>query len=332
MFPSSTASIPQLVDPAIVKFFDQSVDQIVKKTDYTRFSFTDFEVENINNDAMSSISGFGPGSLTIEGQQYAVDQIFNGYKKTLVVRKYTKRFPYTEELSYQIQKKQKMVVLKLQGFITSASQGLVYNWEEDFAKMFYLGQGTTFITGGDGVALISSAHPVKKPGIANQSNIVTVGAVTNPELNPQSLRTAVYQMDRFLDDSGSLMLRGTNKILVVPRAMLEIAQRLVYSEYGPDTANLGFGEVSPTVRTRSGYDIRVEVLNHIPDAYANYWFVVDADRMKNMVVMAKAWSPRVFERMKDIAGVENILASTLFGPNPIDWRWIIGSTGANSLS
>jgi hypothetical protein len=35
--------------------------------------------------------------------------------------------------------------------------------------------------------------------------------------------------------------------------------------------------------------------------------------------------------MKDIDGVENILSSTLFGPNAIDWRWLAGSTGANAL-
>lgn len=332
MFPTSTASMPQMVDPAIVKFFDQSTEQIVKDLDYTKFKFKDFEVENINADEASSVSGFGAGQLTIQGAQYALDTMYNGYKKTLIIRKYTKRFVYSEELHYSIMKKKQQAILELQTFTKSLTQGLLYNKEQDWAKMFYLGQGTTFITGGDGVALFSASHPVRKPGIANQSNIVTVGATTNPVLNAQSLRTANFQMDRFLDDSGSLMMRGTNRTLVVPRAQLEDAYRIVVSEYGPDTANLGFGEVSPTIRTRSGYNITIKCLNHIPDAYSAYWFLVDEERMVDQVYMAKAWDPRCSEKMWDIDGSQNILASVYFGPNPIDWRWVIGSTGANALS
>jgi len=327
---NSTLSIPQVVDPAIVSAFDQVKYQISQKAQYKMFPFKEYEIQT-TGDKMSSLSGYGPGGLTIQGQSYQLDYKYNGYSKTMVVRKYTKRVPYTEELDYFLKKRSAMGVYEVDSMMTGLAQGLLQNWEQDFAKTFYLGAGTTFITGGDGLALYSASHPSQKPGLAVQSNIVTVGATTNPVLNATSLKQAFIQLDRFKDDAGVLVSPTTNLGLVTSRQNWETAFRLKQSEYGPDTANLGYGQVSPTITAAVGKSFSVLPLHYMPDAYANYWFVVDLDKMKDMLVMAKAWEPRIHERMKDIDGVENILASTLFGPNPIDWRFTVGSTGANAL-
>lgn len=327
---NSTLSIPQVVDPALVSAFDQSLLQITNKVQYKKFPFTEYEIET-TADKMSSLSGYGAGGLTIEGQSYALDYKYNGYSKTLIVRKYTKRVPYTEELDYFLKKRAAMGVYQVDSMMKGLVNGLVLNWEQDFAKVFYLGQTTTFITGGDGLSLINSAHPAQKPGIAAQTNIVTVGNVTNPILNATSLKAASIQLDRFQDDAGVLVSPVTNLCLVASRQLLETAFRLKMSEFGPDTANLGYGAVSPTISAALGKSFQVLPLHHMPDAFSTFWFLVDMDKMKEMLVMAKAWDPRIHERMKDIDGVENILASTLFGPNPIDWRWIVGSTGVNLL-
>jgi len=307
-------------------------DQIVAgELDYKQFPMTDFQVENINADKYSSESGFGAGELTIEGASYGVDYIYDGYDKTLVVRKYTKRAPFTEEFEYQLRKKTQSGVIKSENMVKALIQGLVLNWEQDFAKMFYLGSGTTFITGGDGVALISASHPSAKPGLAVQSNIVTVNGTANVELNATSLKAAFKQLDRFTDNAGVLMSRSRNLALVVPRNLEDEAYRLKYSEYGPDSANLGYGQVSPMVRSKLGKTFKILCLNHIPDAYEDYWFVVDLDRMENQVVMAKAWDPRMLPEFQAFDGIKHFMTSTLFGPNPVDWRWLVGSTGANPL-
>lgn len=327
---NSTVSIPQVVDPTIVKAFDQVKYQISETTQYTKFPFKSYEIET-TADAMSSLSGYGPGGLTIEGQSYSLDYKYNGYKKTLIVRKYTKRVPYTEELDYFLKKRSAMGVYETDSMVKGLVKGLIQNWEQDFAKVFYLGFGTTFITGGDGVALIAANHPSQKPGLPVQSNIITVGATLNPVLSAPSLKQAFIQLDRFKDDAGVLVNPSTNLAVVCSRQLWETTFVLKNSEYGPDTANLGFGQVSPTIINATGRTFKVLPLHYMPDAYANYWFVVDLDKMRDMLVMAKAWDPRIHERMMDIDGVANILASTLFGPNPIDWRWIAGSTGANQL-
>lgn len=325
---NSTLTIPQVVDPALVKAFDEVKYQLSNKAQYKLFPFTEYQIET-TGDKMSSLSGYGAGGLTIEGQTYQSDYKYNGFSKTLVTRKYTKRVAYTEELDYFLKRRSSMGVYEVDSMIRGLAQGLVLNWDQDFAKMFYLGAGTTFITGGDGLSLINASHTSQKPGLAVQSNIITVGGTANVVMNTTSIKQAFIQLDRLKDNAGVLVSPVTNLAIVAPRQLLETAFRNKYSEYGPDTANLGFGQVSPTITNAIGKSFKVLPLHHMPDAYAAYWFVVDLDKMKDMVVMAKAWEPRIHERMKDIDGVENILASTLFGPNPIDWRWIVGSSGVN---
>lgn len=327
---NSTLSIPQIVDPAIVTAFDEVKYQIMQDVQYKKFPFTMYQIET-TGDKMSSLSGYGAGGLTIEGQIYATDYKYNGYDKTMVVRKYTKNVPFTEELEYFLQKRSSAGVYQVDSMVRGLVDGLILNWEQDFAKTLYLGQGTTFVTGGDSVALISASHPSRKPGLSNQTNIATSGGVTNPLLNAQSLKDAMIQLDRFLDNAGVLVKPVTNLCLISSRQNLETAFRLKMSEYGPDSANLGYGQVSPSILAAVGKSFKVMPLHHMPDAYKDYWFVVDLDKMKDMLVMAYAWEPRLMENLKDINGVTNILASSLFGPNPIDWRWIVGSTGANPL-
>lgn len=328
---NSTLSIPQVVDPAIVSVFDQVKYQISEKTQYKMFPYKEYEIET-TNDKMSSLSGYGPGGLTLQGQSYSVDYKYNGFSKQLITRKYTKRVPYTEELDYFLKKRAASGVFEVDSMMRGLAKGLVQNWEQDFAKTFYLGNTTTFITGGDGLSLFSASHPSQKPGLAVQSNIITVNGVTNPVLNATSLKGAFIQLDRYKDDAGVLVSPTTNLAVVTSRQNWETAFRLKLSEYGPDTANLGYGQVSPSITAAVGKSFKVIPLHYMPDSFANYWFTVDLDKMADMLIMAYAWEPRIHERMKDIDGVENILASTLFGPNPIDWRWSAGSTGVNAIS
>lgn len=330
---NSTLTLANLVDPAIKSLYDERRDQIIAKgTDYDKFPYIDFLVDNIDADKLSSVSGFGPGTLTIQGQQYGEAYRYDGYDKTLVLRKYTQNFPWTEELEFELERKSAMGIFKVRSLTEGLADSLIMNWEQDWAKMFYLGQGTTFITGGDGVALISASHPSSKPGLAVQSNIITSGGTTNPTLTATSLKNAFIQMDRFTDNAGVLMASGRRFALVVTRQLKELANQIKWSDYGPSNANLGYSQVGPTIRNKDTMDFEVKVLNWIPDAYASYWFVVDLDRMENMVALAYAWKPRMSDQLKEYNGVSHVLASTLFGPNPRDWRWIAGSTGANAVS
>lgn len=328
--PNSTLTLPQIVDPSIIEHSAEILNEITQESQYRKFPFKTWQLET-TSDAMSSLSSLGPGVLTIEGQTYGNAIKYQGYKKAFVVRKYTLDEPYTEELQYFIDRKREMGALELDDKIRGIMEGLDLNIEQDFAKVFYLGAGTTFITGGDSKALIASDHPSTNPSVAAQSNIITVGGTTNVVLAPESARQAFIQLDRFKMNSGTLVKPSTNKAIIASRQLLETAFRIKSSEYGPDTANLGFGVVSPTITKEVGYSFKVLPLHHMPDAYANYWFVVDLDKMKRMLVMAKMWDPRLNPELMTLSGVKHFFGSTIFGWNPVDWRWIAGSTGANAL-
>lgn len=329
---NSTGTLSYVVDPAVVKAFDQSVDQLFTKVQYKKFPFKEYQIET-ESDAMTSATGYGLGGLTIEGQVYQSDVKYNGYKKTFVTRKYTRRIQWTEELDYFIQQRSKKGVYEIDTITKGNAQALTGNLDVDFAKTLYLSQGTTFFTGADGVSLVNANHPSTKPGLAVQTNIATAGAVSNPILNAESLKQAMIQLDRFKDDVGQLMLPGEEIILCASRQLLDTAFRLKLSEYGPDTANLGYSAIGQTISQAVGRTITILPLHHMPDAYANYWFVMNKERMADMNLLAYAWYPRMQEIMVPyIDGTKNILASTRFGWNPINWRWLVGSTGANPLA
>lgn len=327
---NSTLTLPQIVDPSIIEHSAEILNEITAESQYRKFPFKTWQLET-TSDAFSSMSSLGPGVLTIQGQTYGNAIKFTGYKKTCVVRKYTLDEPYTEELQYFIDRKREMGALELDDKVRGIMEGLELNLEQDFAKVFYLGAGTTFITGGDGLALMSTAHTSTNPSVATQSNIATVGATTNVVLAPASVQAVFVQLDRFKMNSGTLVKPSTNKAIIASRQLLESAFRIKKSEYGPDTSNLGFGLVSPTIAQEVGYSFKILPLHHMPDAYANYWFAVDLDKMAKMLVKAYMWDPRLNPELMTLAGVKHFFGSTIFGWNPIDWRWIVGSTGANPL-
>lgn len=328
----SLASNPNLANPAIIKIADEAAAQAVaKELQFASFPMKDYQIENINADVVSSLSGAGAGSLTVDGQVFADEVLYDGYNVTIASRLYTKKLEVGMNWMYQMERKSKASVMKFTDGVKANLQGLFLNKEQDFAKLFYLGQGTTFFTGGDGLALISASHTVKKPGASVQSNLVTVGAVSNPVLAPESLKQAVYQLDRMRDNADVLLGGAMRPCLVVARKNAEFAYQLVESMYGPATSNLGLSQVSREMMARLNKKLEVKVLDHIPDAYADYWFVVDLDRMSSQVYAAKAWEPKLHPELTTLNASTVLLFSTQFGFTPADWRWIVGSTGANAL-
>lgn len=121
---NSTASLSNVVDPAIVKAFDEVKYQITNKAQYTKFPWSEYQIET-TSDKMSSLSGYGPGALTIEGQSYSLDYKYDGHNKTIVVRKYTKRVPWTEELEYFLEKRSSQGVYEVKSMIKGLANGLL---------------------------------------------------------------------------------------------------------------------------------------------------------------------------------------------------------------
>lgn len=116
-------------------------------------------------------------------------------------------------------------------------------------------------TGGDGVSLCSTAHPLVSGG--TNSNRPTTGA----DLNETSLEAAVIQIAAWTDERGLLIAAKPRK-LVVPPSLMFVAKRLLDSEGRPATADNDLNAIRSMGAIPGGYTV-----NHwLTDT--NAWFML----------------------------------------------------------
>jgi hypothetical protein len=115
-------------------------------------------------------------------------------------------------------------------------------------------------TGGDGVALFSSAHPLVSGG--TNANTPT----TQADLNETSLENAVIQIAGWTDERGLLIAAKPRK-LVVPPALQFVATRLLETELRVGTNNNDINALKNNGSIPEGYTV-----NHfLTDV--NAWFL-----------------------------------------------------------
>ena len=116
-------------------------------------------------------------------------------------------------------------------------------------------------TGGDGVALCSSAHPLVSGG--TNSNIPGTPA----DLNETSLEAAVIQIATWTDERGLLIAAKPRK-LVIPPALMFVAKRLLDTELRVGTTDNDINALKAMGSIPEGYKV-----NHfLTDA--NGWFLM----------------------------------------------------------
>jgi hypothetical protein len=182
----------------------------------------------------------------------------------------------------------------------------------DAAKIHYLGFGTTFFTGGDGLSLYNASHTMGDG--STQSN------TTTNALSYDNLKTACQAMDRFYDDKGIQMLPCQRLRLIVPREKKERAEEVLRSIGNPDNNN----RVSNVFNNGTGY-IDLKVANWIPAAYSTNWFLIDLDRADYMAKMVWGWKPKFDSDSIVNNGSKIYTASTMFKPGFQSWQWAYGS-------
>ena len=116
------------------------------------------------------------------------------------------------------------------------------------------------ITGGDGVSLFSSAHPLINGG--SNSNVPSTPA----DLNETSLENAVIQIAAWTDERG-LLIAAKPKKLIVPPALQFVATRLLETELRVGTTDNDINALKNNGAVPEGYAI-----NHfLTDS--NAWFL-----------------------------------------------------------
>lgn len=313
-----------IVDAAVRTHFDYSKDDIFSRIEGSEL-MTEYEPDT-PQEQISGLSGAGYGTLTIEGQQYGYNRLWREYAKAISVRKYTSELAYTEEDIHWIAKaNSQKQTMKLDELSSNALRPLIGNVNKDIAKMFYLGFGTTFFSGGDALALFSASHTIRKTA-GTQSNIVT----TNYQLTANAVDTAINQMNRFKGMNDVQLGKCRRIRLVVPVELESTALQIRDSLYGPSNANLGLQKASKQQMRMRGIDFDVVVLPEITSSYSAYWWLVDLDRAANRFLLGWGWKPRLARDTVSQDGTSVIDASVYFGPHSVGWQWVIGSQGTGS--
>lgn len=322
---TTTNVFADVVNAQVRAVFDQRKETIL--SELVGFEMVTEYSPDALNEQVSGIASPSYGVLTVEGMPYAANQLYRDYPVTVVPRKYTSQLTYTKEDVYFLQKQRQTgntgrYEQRITEIASSGVDPIMGNMNKDLAKMFYLGFGTTFFTGGDAVALFASNHPIRKTG-GTQSNILT----NEYTLTANSLDLAITQMNRFKSPS-DVQMRKVRRLRIVCSVALEsTARQIITSLYGPGNGNLGLQKSSSQALANRGIDIDVVVLPEIGTSYDAYWWLVDLDRAANRFLFCKAWGPDMNPQTDYTNGTYTINADALFTPTSLGWQWAIGSRG-----
>lgn len=295
-----------LADPRIRGIWDEKNTQLSSRLEYKKLGLTDTTAEILDS-KYENFTGLGIAYQTGEKEPYNREDISQAYQVTITPVKFTKAIEITEEmLRFNLWP-------KINNLVSGVANALNARIDTDAAKIFYLGFGTTFFTGGDAKALFATDHPMGDG--TTQSN--SLSAIP---LSYDNLKTAIQRMDRFYDDKGIQLLPCTSLVLIVARENKERAEEVMRSIGNPDNAN----RITNVFNNGSGY-LELVVANWIPSAYSKYWFVIDRERASYMTKMVWGWRPKFDDDKVVNNGTKIYTGSVMFRPGFQSWQWGIGS-------
>ena len=171
-------------------------------------------------------------------------------------------------------------------------------------------------TGGDGVSLINTAHPLAGGGTAANR------ATTMADLNEASLEDALIDISTFTDDRGLTISVMADK-LVIPPQLVFVADRILNSTQRSGTADNDINAIRNTGVLPGGY-----VVNHYlsdPDAF----FVLTSVNSAGEGLKMFQRSPMETSMEPDFStGNIRYKARERYSFGFSDWRGIYGSQGA----
>lgn len=182
-----------------------------------------------------------------------------------------------------------------------------FNHREDKAASVFNNAFSGSFTGGDGVSLCSSAHPLSpiKSGTTQDNSGTT-------DLGKAAVSATKILMEKFEDDSGN-RLTVIPDLLIVPVDLQDVAKEITDSVYDPDSAN---NAVNPQQMQFSYLK-----WNKLTDT--NNWFMADSVWMKESLI----WYDRVpleFMNVREDAVNIQIQARMRYSYGWSDWRWVYG--------
>jgi len=200
----------------------------------------------------TKLSGFSAAPVKNEGSAIAYDNAQEAFTARYTHETIALGFSLTEEAI------EDNLYDSLSGRYTKAlARAMAYTKQVKAANV--LNNGFT-ATGGDGVALFSTQHPLVSGGV--NSNTPS----TQADLNETSLENAVIQIAAWTDERG-LLIAAKPKKLVIPPALQFVATRLLETELRVGTADNDINAIKNNGSIPEGYTV-----NHfLTDT--NAWFL-----------------------------------------------------------
>ena len=188
------------------------------------------------------IVGFGNASVKEEGQGVQFDSASEGFTARYTHETVALAFSLTEEAV------EDNLYDRLGARYTKAlARSMAHTKQVKAANVLNNAFSSSF-TGGDGVSLINTAHPLANGGtIANR-------ATTMADLNETSLENALINISTFVDDRNMILaLRGTK--LIVPPQLQFVADRLLETPGRVGTADNDINAIKNMGLLPEGYSV-----------------------------------------------------------------------------
>ena len=202
----------------------------------------------------TKLSGFGTAPVKEEGSSISYDNAQEAWTSRYTHETIALGFSITEEAV------EDNLYDSLSSRYTKAlARAMAYTKQTKAAAVLNNGFNSSY-TGGDGVELFSTAHPLVSGG--TNSNEPAVAA----DLNETSLEAAVIQIAAWTDERG-LLIAAKPKKLIIPPALQFVATRLLETEGRVGTADNDLNAIMNNGVVPEGYTVN----NFLTDDDA--WFL-----------------------------------------------------------
>jgi len=216
-----------------------------------------YEVESSERsfEEETKLSGFSAAPVKAEGTAIAYDNAQEAWTARYNHETIALGFSITEEAI-----EDNLYDSLSKRYTKSLARGMAYTKQVKAAAVVNNGFSAAY-TGGDGVALFSTAHPLVNGG--TNSNTFA----TQADLNETSLEAAVIQVAGWTDERGLLIAAKPRK-LIVPPGLMFVAKRLLDTELRVGTTDNDINALKAMGSIPEGYKV-----NHfLTDV--NAWFLL----------------------------------------------------------
>ena len=302
----SRAQLAKELEPGLNSLFGLSYDSYEKEYEdiyAVEDSSRAFEEEVL-------ITGFGSAPTKTEGQGVQFDNASESYTARYTHDTVALAFALTDEAV-----EDNLYDSLGKRYVKALARSMANSKEVKGADTLNNAYSSSF-TGGDGVSLVNTAHPLAGGGTAANR------ATTMADLNETSLEDALIDISTFTDDKGLTISVQATK-LVVPPQLNFVAERILNSTLRPATSDNDINAVRSTGVLPGGYTVNHYLTD--PDA----WFLLTSvTEMGEGLKMFQRTAMETTMEPDFSTGNIRYKARERYSFGFSDWRGIYGSQGA----